>query len=118
MVPWLKSVLLSLVLDAMVVLGLAFPDACTHLRWPLLGLYAVFSCALLRRLSEGQWILTIVRDPVTRIAHGLEHATMAVLVEDGLPAVHGFTHGRDRFVVALEAGHEPELSKIRDAAAR
>src|SRR5262245_33203743 len=46
----LKSVLPSLLLDALVVLGLAFPDACTYLRWPLLGLYALFSFALLRRL--------------------------------------------------------------------
>src|SRR5262249_18734995 len=104
----LKRGLPSLLLDAVVALGLAFPDACTYLRWPLLGLYALFSFALLRRLFEHRWILSIVRDPVTRIAHGLEHATIAVLVEDGLPAIHGFTHGRDRFVVALEAGREPE----------
>src|ERR1041384_6337805 len=27
-------------------------------------------------------------------AHGLEHATIAVLLEDGMPVLHGFTDGR------------------------
>ncbi|MFN0252816.1 MAG: DUF6391 domain-containing protein [Kofleriaceae bacterium] len=80
-------------------------------------LYAALSWWLFRQLSANRWILTIVRDPATRIAHGLEHATLAVLSQDGLPAVRGFTHGRDRFVIALEAGNEHQLTAVREAAA-
>jgi hypothetical protein len=118
MAAWLKRTLPSLILDALVVLALVFPQVCAYLRWPLLALYAVISWALLRRLSASWWILSIFRDPLTRITHGLEHATLAVLVEDGLPALSGFTHGRDRFMVVLKAGDDYEAAAIRDAAAR
>jgi hypothetical protein len=85
---------------------------------PLLGVYAVLSIALWRNLSANRWILTIVRDPATRIAHGLEHATIAVLAEDGLPVARGFTYGRDRFVVVLEAGQAHQHAAVLDAAGR
>lgn len=118
MTAWLKRTCPSLIPDALIVLALTFPETCTYLRWPLLGVYAVVSWLLFRKLSANRWILTIVRDPATRITHGLEHATIAVLSEDGLPVVCGLTHGRDRFVVALEAGHGAQLAAIRDAAER
>src|SRR5690606_24530867 len=69
-------------------------------------------------LSANSWILAIVRDPATRISHGLEHATMAVCAENDLPVVRGFTHGRDRFVVVLEAGQGHQQERVREAAAR
>lgn len=118
MVGWLKRSLPSLILDAVLVLALAFPEVCVYARWPLLGLYAVLSWVLLMDLSANSWILTIVRDPATRISHGLEHATMAVCAESDMPIVRGFTHGRDRFVVVLEAGHAHQKDLVREAAAR
>jgi hypothetical protein len=118
MADWLKGSLPSLLLDAVLVLALAFPEVCAYARWPLLGLYAVLSWVLLMDLSANSWILTIVRDPATRISHGLEHATMAVCAENDLPVVRGFTHGRDRFVVVLEAGQTHQKDLVREAAAR
>ena len=118
MVDWLKQSVPSLLLDAVLVLALAFPEVCTYARWPLLGLYAVLSCILVMDLSANRWILRIVRDAATRISHGLEHATMAVCAESELPVVRGFTHGSDRFVVVLEAGQGYQLHLVREAAAK
>ena len=117
MVASLKRIVPSLVLDALIVVGVAFPGASTYLRWPLLALYALLSWALFRRLTRSGWILTIIRDRRTRIAHGLEHATIAVLQKAGVSVVHGFTHERDRFVVALAAGQELRLLAVHEAAA-
>src|SRR2546423_3988485 len=89
MAAGLKRIVPWLVLDALVVFALAFPHACTWLRWPLLGLYAQLSWTLFRKLSQHRWILTIVRDPAARISHGLEHATLAVLVEEGCQRSEG-----------------------------
>jgi hypothetical protein len=117
-VEWLKRTAPSLALDLLVILALAFPGACAYLRWPLLGLYALVSVSALRRIRAHRWLFTIVRDPTMRIVHGLEHAALAVLTEDGLPALAGFTHGRDRFIVALEAGQGHRLAEVSDAVAR
>ena len=113
MTAWLKQTLPSFVLDALVVLALVFPAAAGYLRWPMVGLYAVLSVALVKELSAHRWVLTIVRDPATRIAHGLEHGTIALLFESGLAVVRGFTHGRDRFVVVFEAGHAQQRAAVR-----
>jgi hypothetical protein len=43
---------------------------------------------------------------------------MAVCVENDLPVVRGFTHGRDRFVVVFEAGHAHQTNLVREAAVR
>src|SRR5262249_2123321 len=32
--------------------------------------------------------------------------------------IHGFTHSRDRFMVALEAGHGHQVAAVRDAATK
>jgi len=116
MVAWLKRIFPSLLLDASLALALAFPRVCTYLKWPFLGSYLLFTWLLYKELLQNGWILTIVRDPAMRVAHGLEHATLAVLLEDGMPALHGFTHGRDRFVVALEARYGHDVAAIQDAA--
>lgn len=118
MADWLKRSWPSLFLDAVLVVALAFPEVCVHARWPLLGLYAVLSWVLWMDLSANTWILSIVRDPATRMSHGLEHATIAVCAERDLPVVRGFTHGRDRFVVVLEAGQAHQKHLVREAAAR
>lgn len=118
MVAWLKRIWPSLLLDAALVLALAFPTVCTCLKWPFLGCYLLFTWHLYKELMQNGWIFTIVRDPAMRVAHGLEHATLAVLGEDGMPALHGFTHGRNRFVVALEARHGHDVAAVRDAAVR
>jgi hypothetical protein len=117
MAPWLKRTLPSLLLDVLVVLALALPEVCAYLRWPLLGLYGVLSWALFRTLSANRWIVDIVRDRDWRIAHGLEHATIAVLAEDGLPVDRGYAHGRDRFFVVVR-GQGHHVAAIRDAAER
>ena len=114
----LARLVTSLVLDAALVLALMFPQLCAYLRWPLPAGYALLSWTLVMRVSRNRWIVTIVRDFETRIAHGLEHATIAVLREDGLPAIHGFTHWRNRFMVALPAGNAHQLAAVRDAATR
>ena len=107
-----------LALDALVVLlVLAGSGAAACLRWPVLALYAVVSWRVFVKVRANTWILTIVRDPATRIAHGLEHATMSVLCEAELPATHGFTHGSSRFMVALDGKQGHQLAAVRDAAA-
>jgi hypothetical protein len=116
MVTWLKRSALTLFLDLLIVLALALPHMVAYMRWPLLALYALLTGSLLRKASANRWIMKIVRDPATRITHGLEHATLAVLSEDGLPTVRGFTHYHDRFMVALEAGNAHQLEAVRDAA--
>jgi len=103
--------------DVLVVVALAVPAAASYLRWPLLAVYAVVSFAVWKRLERHPWIAWIIRAPATRITHGLEHATLAVLEEMGLPARHGFTHGRRHFVVALE-GNGPSEDVVRAAAQR
>jgi hypothetical protein len=118
MAAWLKRFLPSLVLDALAVCALAFPTASAYLRWPLLALYALLSISLFKALNAQRWILRIVHDPLTRVVHGLEHATLAVLAEDGLPTIHGFTHGRDRFVVALAEGQAQQHASVVEAATR
>jgi Domain of unknown function (DUF6391) len=117
MVSRLLRSLPSLMLDALVVVALVFPQACTYLRWPFLAAYAVLTYAVLKNLSENRWVFTIVRDSRTRIAHGLEHATIAVLGESGAPVVRGFTHGRNCFVVVLEAGNSDRKAAVEQAAA-
>jgi len=117
-VEWLKRTAPSLALDLLVISALAFPGACAYLRWPLLGIYALVSVSAVRRLRANPWLRTIVRDPTMRIIHGLEHAALAVLTEDELPALGGFTHGHDRFVVALGAGQGHRLAEVSDAVAR
>jgi hypothetical protein len=114
----LKRILPSLVVDVLVILALAFPALCTYLRWPVLGIYVLISWALFRMVIDNLWIVTIVRDRATRIAHGLEHATIAVLSEEGFPTLHGFTHGRDRFVVALGEGGEGKRDAVQQATAK
>lgn len=118
MVAWLKRILPSLLLDALLVLALAFPDACTYLRWPFLGCYLLLTWRVYKELVQHPWFLAIARDPAMRVAHGLEHATLAVLLEDGMPALHGFTYTRNRFVVALEARYGREVAAVREAAVR
>ncbi len=89
--PALKRILLSLALDALIVVALVYPELCVYLRWPLLGVYALLAWRVFIMLSINRlWILRITRDPATRLAHGLEHATIAVLLERGLPVVRGF----------------------------
>jgi hypothetical protein len=112
------AALLTLVPDALIVLVLVFPGMAAYLRWPLLGIYVAVSWHVLAKARAHSWILTIVRDPATRITHGLEHATLAVLWEDELPASHGFTHASNRFVVALDGKQDHQLAAVRDAAAR
>jgi hypothetical protein len=114
----LQRILWSLIPDALIVFALVFPELCAYLRWPLFGSYVLVSWSLWKKFYANRWILRIVGDPATRIAHGLEHATLAVLEEDGLPAVRGFTHGTERFAVALQAGDGDKLAAVRDAAMR
>jgi hypothetical protein len=109
---------LALLPDALIVLVLVVPEVVAYARWPLLGLYALISWHVVSKLREKQWIVEIVRDRATRMAHGLEHATMAVLWEDQVPVTHGFTHGTGRFVVALQGAQGHQLAVVRDAAAR
>ncbi len=116
MADWLKRVLPSLLLDAVLVVAIALPDIAVYARWPLAALYAVVSWGLLKDVSANRWIVTILRDPATRLSHGLEHATLALCTESGIPVTHGFTHGRDRFVVALQADNGHHLVGVRDAA--
>ncbi|MBX3162813.1 MAG: hypothetical protein KF773_43020 [Deltaproteobacteria bacterium] len=108
----------STVLDGAAVLVLAAPAVCAYLRWPMLALYALVSGAFVMMWRRNPWIYQIASDPLTRIAHGLEHATIAVLEEDRLPVAHGFTHGTNRFMVALEGDHAHRTAEIADAAAR
>jgi hypothetical protein len=102
----------------LVVLVLVFSGTVAYLRWPLLGLYAVVSWQVFAKFRAHPWILTIVRAPATRIAHGLEHATLAVLWEGELPASYGFTHACNRFVIALDGKQGHQLTAVHDAAAR
>jgi Domain of unknown function (DUF6391) len=117
MVSRLLRTLPSVTLDALVVVALVFPQVCTYLRWPFLAAYAVLTYAVLKNLSENRWIFTIVRDSRTRVTHGLEHATLAVLDESGAPVVRGFTHWHNSFVVVLEAGHGHCKAAVEQAAA-
>jgi hypothetical protein len=117
MAAWLQRIVTSLALDSLAVIALAFPAAALYLRWPLLALYALLSVALFKKLRTHSWIWRIVHDPATRIAHGLEHATIAVLLEQGVPVIHGFTHKRDRFVVALSADQACASAAVAEAAA-
>lgn len=117
MAAWLKRRSVSLLLDALVVAALAVPAVGEFLRWPLFVLYIDLSFGLFRTLrSDLPWIKRVFQDPATRIAHGLEHATIAVLSAEGMPVIHGAAHGRDRFFIAMEAecGCTPEA--VREAA--
>lgn len=114
---WLERLVASLVLDLPVAIVVLYPEAASYLRWLLLGLYALLSWRAVAALREHPWIFRIVRDTATRIAHGLEHATMAVADDDGLRVTRGFTHLRNAFVIVLEAGHGDRLDAVRDAAA-
>ncbi len=111
----LRRALPWLLFDAAAVLALAFPGV-LPVRWILLAAYVQMSYVFLRQCSEQRWILRIVKDRHTRVAHGLEHATLAVLAEDGLPVVHGFTLAPNHYVVALEGRSEHEVEKVRAAA--
>jgi hypothetical protein len=113
---WLKRALLSLAFDAQVVLALAYPAACTYLRWVMLGVYAVLSVAVWRQLRRNRWFFSIIGDRQTRITHGLEHATIALLVKQNLPIVEGHTHGPDRFRVFMDGGHAGLRGDVRCAA--
>jgi hypothetical protein len=116
MAAWLRRVLPSLLLDAALVLAFALPELCSYFRWPTVALYAVFSLFLVRAFYNNPWIWRIVRDRRTRIAHGFEHATIHVLVQQGLPVRCGYTHAHDRFVVVLEPGSTDQHAMVRDAA--
>ena len=112
----LKRVASSLFLDALVVLAIVAPDLAAYARWPLASLLALLSWALFRELSANWWVITIVHKIATRITHGLEHATLTVGIERGLPVMRGFTHGTDRFVAVLEAGNEHQVEVLHEAA--
>jgi hypothetical protein len=103
-------------LDAALALSLLLPDSCRYWKWPLFGLYLLLSWRLAKNVLAHRWVLWIVGDPATRVAHGLEHATIAVLADGFLLVQHGFTHGRDRFVVALDARQGDQRAALRDAA--
>lgn len=106
-----------LVLDAMIALTLVLPPGVfTYLGWALIAVYGLISIDLLRMLWRHQWVWRIIGDRDTRVAHGLEHATIAVLQGHGAPVRHGFTPGADRFVVALEATHGTAVEVVREAA--
>lgn len=105
----------SLVLDALIVFSIVCPEACAYLRWPLLALYALIAKHVFQNLDTCRWIVKLVHDRRFRMAHGLEHATIAVLEADNVSVVHGYTHAHDRFVVALEAGQAHRLDAVRDA---
>jgi hypothetical protein len=110
-------IVVSSIADVAAVVALVIPAAVSYLRWPLLALYALVSYAVWTRVWRNRWIASIVGARATRISHGLEHATLAVLTEAGLPALHGFTYGLDRFMVALQGtGHAPRA--VRDACER
>jgi hypothetical protein len=111
-----KRTLPWLLLDVQALLALAHPGAFPYLRWLLLAFYMVVSAAFLWQCSEHRWVLSIVGDRETRVVHGLEHATIAVLREQGFPVLHGLTHARDRFVIALPDGHEHLLLAVGLAA--
>lgn len=116
-VAWLKRWHWRL-LDIAFVQALVFPETCSYLRWVMLGAYVLLSVLLARRLLRDRWVFRLVRDTRTRIAHGLEHATLTLLVARDLPVHEGFTHGHDRFVAVLEAGHEYALPLVRVSARR
>ena len=94
------------------------PDAASYSRWLVTGLYVLVSWHLFVTVRTHPWILTIVRDHAVRMAHAIEHATISVLVEDGAQPIHGFTHGRDRFVVAFEHGCSRSTDAVRDSVQR
>jgi hypothetical protein len=106
-----------LTIDALIVGALVFPQLAAYLRWPFFAAYAALTYVMLENLSDKQWVFTIIRDGRTRIAHGLEHATIAVLAELGHPVLGGFTHWNNRFVIVLEAGHAHRTAAVADAAA-
>jgi hypothetical protein len=106
-----------LVLDAMIALALVLPPGVfVYLGWVLIAVYGLISIDLLRMLWRHQWVWRITGDRDTRVAHGLEHATIAVLERQGAAVRHGFTPGPDRFVVALEAGSDDIIEIVREAA--
>ncbi|HEU0035184.1 MAG TPA: DUF6391 domain-containing protein [Kofleriaceae bacterium] len=117
-----KSIVPSLLLDALVVFVLAVPGAGPYLAWPLLGVYAVLSLHFAKQLYTSPWIVTILRHRPTRIVHGLEHATIALLEQRGIEGLHGATYGGDRFIVKLPreapVGHQLIEAALRRAIAR
>ncbi len=112
---WLRRVWYGYAIDGAVLVVLAVPASWGYLQWPMLAIYVALSWHLLRKVLQHRWILWIVNDPRTRICHGLEHATLAVLDEQLQIPLHGFTHGQDRFIVASPAGGL-ELGRVCDAA--
>lgn len=59
-------------------------------------------------------ILALARDQRTRVIHGLEHATIAVLGERGIASPWGSTRERE-FDVCVEKGKDATPSAIRNA---
>jgi hypothetical protein len=106
----------SVAVDALVVAVLAYPQTALWMRWPLLGLYVVLSVWVYRMWSKSQWMLALARDRGTRVAHGLEHATIAVLEELGANGLYGFTFDDRCFVVGMEAGQHHDAASVHDAA--
>lgn len=115
----LKRLLSSLpwvLVNIQAVLALVYPHSFSYLRWLLLALYVLVSWNLFSECRSETWIFSIIKDNQTRVAHGLEHATLNVLVEHDVPVRWGATHGSDRFMIMLERGNEARLSDIRIAA--
>jgi hypothetical protein len=115
MIAFVKREWRHAVSSALVVIAFALPSTSIALRWMLAALYAMASIDLARKLVEQRWILIAV-SPGLRVAHGLEHATLAVLEEQGLPVARGYAYARDRFVVALDGDCEHHVDAVEQAA--
>ena len=113
----MKRALFWLLLDVQALFALAYPESCFYLPWLLRALYIVVACAVVKTVLDHRWILWIVNDREARVLHGLEHATISVLEERGVPVVHGYTQRRVGFVVALEGEQPREVSSVIRAAA-
>jgi hypothetical protein len=116
MAPWLRRIVTSPPFITLALVALGFPQACTYLRWPILVASIVISLRVVPRLIACRELIRLTRNRATRVAHGLEHGTAQILTDLGVPGVHGFTHGTDRFVIAVpDYGHDADA--VRQAAA-
>lgn len=83
---------------------------------PILALVAIGALGFLVVTAVSvREIATLVRDRKTRVVHGLEHATLAVLKQRGAETFNGITT-KGAFVIEIANGAQATSAAVRDAA--